>query len=324
MKKYNWLKVLCVAICALLLFSGCAGMNIDGGKPTSGTVETEDGKTEWKLDGNGMLTLSGTGSVAAVPVDKEKVEKVVIESGFTAIGDGAFAEMTNLFSIDIPETVEEIGDGAFKNCKKLDTVELPKALKDIASSAFEGWEDTQEIVSEWYEGNVGYFEEWYEFAKEFGDEASAYLKENEIPEETKAKLSEWWSQWKDSEYWEKTKEIAGEVASSATDGTKTWYQYWKEFGAYITDEDSSKSVPEGRPSWWAEADEITEYLEQRIADASVEIPEAFRNYYNGHKDEIDAFVDKAGEIAKSFGGKAGELGEEVAEKIGEILRGIFG
>ena len=120
----------------------------------------------WTLDENGLLTIRGKGRMYDYedrgPWYNENieadVEKVVISSGVTSIGNNAFASgsiesveipqtVTSigeyafydnywLFTVSIPKGVTLIGEGAFCDCDNLITVNLPGTLASIGDSAF--------------------------------------------------------------------------------------------------------------------------------------------------------------------------------------------
>ena len=80
----------------------------------------------WNLNGNGVLTISGTGNMpnyssTSQPWYKyrESIKQVKIGDGITGIGDYAFSGCTNLTSVTIPGNVTSIGDYAFSNCNSL-------------------------------------------------------------------------------------------------------------------------------------------------------------------------------------------------------------
>ncbi len=121
----------------------------------------------WTLDENGLLTIRGKGRMYDYedrgPWYNENieadVEKVVISSGVTSIGNNAFASgsiesveipqtVTSigeyafydnywLFTVSIPKGVTLIGEGAFCDCDNLITVNLPGTLAGIGDSAFQ-------------------------------------------------------------------------------------------------------------------------------------------------------------------------------------------
>ena len=56
----------------------------------------------------------------------------------TAVGNGAFAESSNLTSVSLPSTITSIGNYAFGNCSQLSNVNIPNTVKTIGASAFNG------------------------------------------------------------------------------------------------------------------------------------------------------------------------------------------
>ena len=108
----------------------------------------------WKLDADGVLTITGTGPMAdygqhasdnCAPwrTYANDIKKVVVQKGVTAIGSYAFASLERVTSVTIPEGVTSIGSSAFENCGLmayggLGAVTLPEGLTTIGSSAFSG------------------------------------------------------------------------------------------------------------------------------------------------------------------------------------------
>ena len=106
----------------------------------------------WTLDDQGVLTISGTGSminytsVAAsdsdlhintlAPWQNRKVLEVIISDGITRIGDNSFAYCTNLASASIPNSVTSIGNSAFRDCTSLTSVTIPDSVTSIGDYAF--------------------------------------------------------------------------------------------------------------------------------------------------------------------------------------------
>ena len=113
----------------------------------------------WKLSGDGTLTISGTG-----PMDdynnrlggnrgmpswyayRTQIKKVVIEDGVTSIGKDAFRKNAltgggyeNLETVQIGKDVETIGETAFASCGVLGTVTFAEdsGLKVIGEGAFQ-------------------------------------------------------------------------------------------------------------------------------------------------------------------------------------------
>ena len=108
----------------------------------------------WKLDTDGVLTITGAGPMAdygqhasdnCAPwrTYANDIKKVVVQKGVTAIGSYAFASLERVTSVTIPEGVTSIGSSAFENCGLmayggLGAVTLPEGLTTIGSSAFSG------------------------------------------------------------------------------------------------------------------------------------------------------------------------------------------
>ena len=99
----------------------------------------------WEYDeATKTLTISGTGDMtdwtllgSDVPwADKAAdIEKVVINSGITSVGDLAFRGCTALTSVTIPSGVTSIGDGAFSG-SGLTSVTIPDGVTSIGDAAF--------------------------------------------------------------------------------------------------------------------------------------------------------------------------------------------
>ena len=98
----------------------------------------------WVLDDGGILTVSGTG-----PMDdywdwnltpwfslRDKIVRVIICDGVTAIGELAFNQCANLVSVDISDSVTAIHPTAFYLCSRLTDITLPNGLTDIRSGTF--------------------------------------------------------------------------------------------------------------------------------------------------------------------------------------------
>ena len=94
----------------------------------------------WKLDEDGVLTISGTGDMKDYDYESQfssyDVKKVIIEKGVTGIGDRAFTDCSSITSVTIPETVTEIGNDAFKGCSNLTSITLPKSITELDVRVF--------------------------------------------------------------------------------------------------------------------------------------------------------------------------------------------
>ena len=112
-----------------------------------GTTGGECGKNgnnvTWTLDGDGLLTIQGTGEmkdyrpyIAESPWSKETVKAVVVREGVTKVGDLAFGDLTALESAELPEGLTAIGNNAFNGCTALTEITLPRSLERVAGTAF--------------------------------------------------------------------------------------------------------------------------------------------------------------------------------------------
>ena len=110
--------------------------------PTSG--KCGDNLT-WKLDGDGTLTISGTGKMEDYDYLNDydvpwadflaSIEKVVISKGVTSIGNEAFQSCYNLRNVTIPDSVTSIGGSAFMGCD-ITSLKIPDGVKYIGPCAF--------------------------------------------------------------------------------------------------------------------------------------------------------------------------------------------
>ena len=104
----------------------------------------------WTFDTEtGVLEISGTGDMYNYIPEEDgdwldtpwcdfgtEVLSVVIGSGVTSIGRGAFGGCSSLTSVEIPDSVTSIGDNAFFCCTSLTSVEIPDSVTSIGDYAF--------------------------------------------------------------------------------------------------------------------------------------------------------------------------------------------
>ena len=298
----------------IFTFAACAGFDFDFGPAdaTTETEETESGDMSWELSEDGVLEISGSGSVSAVPVDKTAVKEIVIGEGFDRIGSGAFAGMSEAVKVSIPDSVKEIGEEAFKGCKKIESIEIPDSVKSIAESAFDGWEDTQKIIAEWYEGNVEHWKEWFDFDGEFGEYFDKIKNGEAIPEDVEARLSAWWARWKESDFW---KNLPSE--EDVSQKADSFFGYWSEFGSYMASDDESAEPKSG---WWEQIKSLTGYIVDKSKNAAVEIPQGIKDIIESHKDEIDAAV----KFIQEGGASASDKLKDGADWFKKLWDSFFG
>ena len=97
----------------------------------------------WKLDGNGVLTITGTGNMPNYSSNeqpwykyKEDIRQVIVGEGITSISNYAFYQIYNMSKVTIPSTVTNVGYEAFRECTSLEKIALPEKLTEIGSGAF--------------------------------------------------------------------------------------------------------------------------------------------------------------------------------------------
>ncbi len=109
--------------------------------PASGAIGAD---IQWNLDGNGTLTITGTGTIfpftegRPAPWDdrKEAIKAVEISDGITEIGNRAFLDCVNLETVALPDELLRIGDEAFRGCASLKGLQLPGSVESIGWAAF--------------------------------------------------------------------------------------------------------------------------------------------------------------------------------------------
>lgn len=106
----------------------------------------------WTLDSDGLLTVSGTGTMdygdsSKIWTDKrDEVKTAVLKPGVTSIGFAAFNACVNLTNITIPESVTSIEAVAFGDCTALKSVVLPAGITKIDDYTFSGCTELEDIT----------------------------------------------------------------------------------------------------------------------------------------------------------------------------------
>ncbi len=98
---------------------------------------------KWSFYEDGTLIISGEGemydfSSGGTQWEKHKddVLYITVENGVSMISDGAFANLTNLRSVELADSVLSIGYGSFYGCFSLTAVKLSENLASIGDKAF--------------------------------------------------------------------------------------------------------------------------------------------------------------------------------------------
>lgn len=139
-------RILSVLLVLCLVFT-LLPVGATAAEATSGTCGSN---LKWKLE-DGTLTVSGTGAMynygdgsgRTVPwsSQKDSIEKVVIGSGVTSIGNYAFEECHGINSVTIGKDVKSIGEGAFSTLYGgPKSITIPVSVTSIGDYAFDGWD----------------------------------------------------------------------------------------------------------------------------------------------------------------------------------------
>ena len=82
------------------------------------------------------VTKVGNGLSSVFSGQLTGVTSVVLPSGITAIGEGAFSGCANLMTISIPNSVVSIEHWAFRGCNSLTNITLPDSVTSLGVGAF--------------------------------------------------------------------------------------------------------------------------------------------------------------------------------------------
>ncbi len=99
----------------------------------------------WVLDGDGVLTIKGTGKMTEWVQGKNvpwydyraSIKSVVIEAGVTSIGSLAFNGYSSITSVTIPAGIPNIGSYAFYGCTGLKSITIPDGVTTLDEGAFQ-------------------------------------------------------------------------------------------------------------------------------------------------------------------------------------------
>ncbi len=96
----------------------------------------------YKKREDGTLVITNYKGIDTEVVVPEKVGKSIV----TAIGYGAFCEMSRLKEIRIPKGVEKIESNAFRGCKALENITIPEGVQEIGMLAFGACDALKTII----------------------------------------------------------------------------------------------------------------------------------------------------------------------------------
>ncbi|HAJ97647.1 MAG TPA: hypothetical protein DCO72_07925, partial [Ruminococcus sp.] len=101
----------------------------------------------WNLTADGVLTISGSGTISASSSLWKKftipITAIIIENGITGIEKSAFYGFKHLETVTLPESVNSIGSDAFSNCTSLTDIFINNRLcyiSGISQGKIHGYE----------------------------------------------------------------------------------------------------------------------------------------------------------------------------------------
>lgn len=130
----------------------------------------------WTLDSNGVLTITGTGTMddynyygslrspSPWTSMNQNITSIIINNGVTNIGHDAFWGCSKVTNITIPNSVTSIGSGAFLNCTGLVSVIIPSSVKLIYREAF--WD--KNISDIYYSGSQAQWKAIKDYGGNYG------------------------------------------------------------------------------------------------------------------------------------------------------------
>lgn len=150
--RYKSILALIMSVFIMALLSQFS-IEVNASELASGTCGNYGSNLTWILDDTGTLTISGTGkmqdwsdSMFAPWVNLEySIRAVVVEDGVTSIGDRAFQDCSNMYTLTISDSVRSIGVNAFAYCTSLYSVDMGKGVTQIGTAAFAECVDLMEV-----------------------------------------------------------------------------------------------------------------------------------------------------------------------------------
>lgn len=98
----------------------------------SGFCGTEDSNVNWSLDEEGILHITGEGTMASWESEadvpwaqyRSQIKEIQIEDGVTSVGAYAFCNCSDVTETMLPDSIKNIGEFAFFSCGGLSTVTI--------------------------------------------------------------------------------------------------------------------------------------------------------------------------------------------------------
>lgn len=188
----KFVKAVCVFVVALAVCACCVcgceqRKTLNETKVETGTCGED---SSWTLTGD-VLKVEGTGSVDTPIRPEGKARTIIVGDGITSIGDEIFKGIEEALFIQLPDSLYSIGSEAFSGLVGVKEITIPDSVKDIAGDAFRGWEDDQQIISEWYKGSVEDWQPYFDLWTSVFGQIRAFLNDENLREKLQSFINEW-------------------------------------------------------------------------------------------------------------------------------------
>ena len=152
-------RLLSLLLTVLMTFGGFGSVFARGSiAPKSYDIDGTCGTSlYWELNmDTGNLHIYGTGAMTDYVYSPDKapwneyyasITSITVDQGATTIGNYAFAGLSNVVSISLPETgLTSIGQDAFSGCSSLAALTIPRTVTTIGRQAFSGCDSLTELT----------------------------------------------------------------------------------------------------------------------------------------------------------------------------------
>ena len=115
-------------------------------KGLKGTVTYDESTGKGTISFDGIISKIGDYSIFSFN-SKTLITSLTLPEGIRIIGNGSLYGLTELTTINIPESVVKIDNTAFSGCKKLQSkIIIPEGCTHLGTTAFHGCEELEEVT----------------------------------------------------------------------------------------------------------------------------------------------------------------------------------
>lgn len=110
---------------------------------------------QWQIE-NGTLTITGTGELPSYGYSaqvrpewyarREEIRRLVLEEGISKIGNYCFADLPNLETAQLPDSLEAFGDNVFEKCVSLKAIDIPENVYTLGNYTFSGCSNLTDVT----------------------------------------------------------------------------------------------------------------------------------------------------------------------------------